>query len=135
MKRDVDREREPGNGPDGASAPLKSAEPDDPMRLRAELVEGNPQVMLEGLIEEYARMGWGAGQIGRIFEDPFFGATHALATRLGGEAIRDRIEQTLQRCGVFRFDTIEVRPAADLLPGADKAKHRPETLTGERDDA
>lgn len=133
MKRDVDREH--GNGPDGASAPLKPAEPDDPMRLRAELVEGNPQVMLEGLIEEYARMGWDAGQIARIFEDPFFGVTHALASRLGGEAIRDCIEETLQRCGVFHFDTTLVRPTADLLSGTNKAKHRPETLTGERDDA
>ncbi len=105
------------------------------MRLRAEAVEGDPRVMLEGLIEEYARMGWDAGQIAWLFEDPFFGATHALASRLGGEAIRDRIEQTLQRCGVFRFDTIEARPATELLQVTDKAKHRPETLTGERDDA
>ncbi len=105
------------------------------MRLRAERVEGNPQVMLDGLIEEYARMGWDAGQIARIFEDPFFAATHALASRLGGEAIRDCIEETLQRCGVFRFDTTLARPATDLLQVTDKAKHRPETLTGERDDA
>ena len=128
MTQNTDREREHGNG-------SKSAEPEDPMRLRAELVEGDPQVMLDGLIEEYARMGWDAGQIARIFEDPFFGATHALASRLGGEVIRDRIEETLQRCGVFRFDTVEVRPAAGLPAGTNKAKHRPETLTGERDDA
>ncbi len=88
----------------------RNAEPDDPMELRPELVEGNPEAMLEGLIEEYARLGWGADQIARIFEDPFFGATHSLAQRFGGEAIRCLIEHTLQRCGVFRFDTVESKP-------------------------
>ena len=98
----------------------QNAEPDDPMQLRPRLVEGNPEAMLEGLIEEYARLGWDANQIARIFEDPFFVATHGLARRFGGEAIRCRIEQTLQRCGVFRFDTIESKP---------------DTPSGERGDA
>ncbi len=80
------------------------------MRMEAELVTGDPQVMLDCLIEEFARMGWDANRIELIFENPFFLASHSLAKRFGHEAIRERIEQTLERCGVFCFEIVEQKP-------------------------
>ena len=109
----------------------KAADVDDPMQLRAGVVEGNPLAMLQGLIEEYARMGWDADQIAAIFDNPFFAATHGLTTQFGRARIRENIEQTLERCGVFRFDTVEPESAATPLPCPDTAT----PLSGERNDA
>ncbi len=78
-------------------------EADDPMEMRAEPVNGDPLAMLDGIIEEYARMGWGSDQIRQLFSNPFFQATHGLKKLLGEPAIEQRIAATLQRCGVFRF--------------------------------
>ncbi len=87
--------------------PAKPAAADDPMQVRGDSVPGDQQVMLQCLIEEFARMGWNAHQIGLLFENKFFLASHGLAERLGQEAVRECIEQTLQRCGVFHFEMSE----------------------------
>jgi hypothetical protein len=132
-KRNVDAGQRAGDAPDGAAPPPKAPDADDPMQLRAGVVAGNPLAMLEGLIEEYARMGWDADQIATIFDNPFFAATHGLSKQFGRAGIRETIEQTLQRCGVFRFDTIESKPAANPLPCMDTVTLNP--LSGERNDA
>lgn len=79
--------------------PLK---PDDPMEMMAAPAPGDPLVMLDGIVEEYARMGWGKEQIAELFDTPFFQATHGLKELLGKAEIERRIEATLKRCGVFR---------------------------------
>ncbi len=124
-KRNADEKHRVGDRLDSASLPPKTPQADDPMQLKAGLLEGNPQAMLEGLIEEYARMGWNADQIARLFEQPFFAATHGLTRRFGREAIRACIDQTLQRCGVFRFDTTESQPVVESPACLNIAKHRP----------
>ncbi len=108
----------PGSGEravTGAAVPggppfLKTPQPSDPLEMGAEMVEGDPSVMLTCLIEEYARMGWDAHRIERIFDNPFFLASHGLAKRFGRDATHAFIEQTLQRCGVYRFEVIEQKP-------------------------
>lgn len=96
------------------------------MRMEAELVTGDPQVMLDCLIEEFARLGWDANRIARMFENPFFLASHGLAKRFGQGAVRERIQQTLQRCGVFRFEITERtpvgKPRKSPHPGAQKSR-------------
>ena len=82
--------------------PLKA---DDPMEMMAAPANGDPLVMLDGIVEEYARMGWGREQIRELFDTPFFQATHGLKKLLGKEEIERRIEATLVRCGVFRIRT------------------------------
>ena len=92
-----------GEVPNGDHPKNQPWEPEDPMMLRAEPVQGDPEVMLDCLVEEYARMGWGADRIAELFDDPFFQATHGLKELFGERGIRERIKQTLARCGVFRF--------------------------------
>ncbi len=103
---------------------LKTPQPGDPLEMGVEMVEGDPSVMLTCLIEEYARMGWDAGRIARIFDNPFFLASHGLAERFGRDAIHASIEQTLRRCGVYHFEIIEQNPiqpaASTALPGGGK---------------
>ena len=77
-------------------------EPEDPMVLNGNQVAGDPWIMLDGLIEEYARMGWSGKMIEELFDQPFYQATHGLKLALGEEAVRSHIRRTLSRCGVFR---------------------------------
>ncbi len=72
------------------------------MQMRADFVAGDQRVMLQCLIEVFAHMGWDENQIARMFENPFFLASHGLTKRFGRAAVRECIRQTLQRCGVFR---------------------------------
>lgn len=80
------------------------------MQMHAESASGDQRLMLECLIEEFARMGWDGDQIARMFETPFFLASHGLEKRFGREAVRGCIAQTLQRCGVFRVEMSESKP-------------------------
>ncbi len=95
---------------DTGSGSAKPAAADDPMQVRGDSVPGDQQVMLQCLIEEFARMGWNADQIGLLFENKLFLASHGLAERLGQKAVRECIEQTIQLCGVFRFEMSESKP-------------------------
>ena len=81
------------------------------MHMQAASVTGDQRVMLECLIEEFARMGWDEHQIARLFENPFFLASHGLAKQFGRQTVRTCIAQTLQRCGVFRVAMSESKPA------------------------
>lgn len=87
----------------------RSPEPDDPMSLGAQGVPGDTELMLDCLIEEYARMGWPAEKILLLFDRPFFQATHGLNELYGATAIRQRIDSVIARCGVLRFETHEHR--------------------------
>ena len=81
----------------------RPAEPDDPWTLRATPVAGDPEVMLECLIQEYAWMGWGVEQIMTLFRDPFYPALNAHWRGCGEDGLRERVAHVLSRRGVFRF--------------------------------
>ena len=85
----------------------------DPMLLTAEPVDGDPDLMLTSLIEEFARQGYDADHIMKLFETPYFQATWGLHQLYGEQGVRTRIEATLARCGVMRFRTTHGSP-----PGA-----------------
>lgn len=88
--------------------PPRAYEPDDPMVLQGTEVGGDCRVMLDSIIEEYAMMGWDAGKIEKLFDLPFFRATHGLMVQMGKDAIRRRIREVLGRVGVLRFDSKEI---------------------------
>jgi hypothetical protein len=83
----------------------RAIEPEDPMQLVAEPVPGDPAMMLDGIVEEYARLGWDFDHILRIFDTPFFQATWGLRRLYGERELHARIAATLSRCGVMRFRT------------------------------
>jgi len=85
----------------------KTFDPDDPMVLDGRPVQGDPGLMMELLIEEYARMGWDATQIEAIFANPFFRATHGLSDQFGVATVKARIKDVLDRCGVLRFHVVK----------------------------
>jgi hypothetical protein len=77
-------------------------QPEDPLMMRAVPVNGAPELMLDCLIEEYAHQGWDREALLKLFDDPFFKATHGLKGLLGEQALRDRVDEVLGRCGVIR---------------------------------
>ncbi len=87
--------------------------PDDPLDMTAVEVDGDPQLMLRLLVEEYARMGWGVEEIMRLAADPFYVGFHGLLRAFGEQQLRGQIQSILARCGVVRVKTFEVTPDPD----------------------
>ncbi|MFI5456383.1 MAG: hypothetical protein ACHRXM_13120 [Isosphaerales bacterium] len=81
----------------------RAAEPDDPMTLSATAIAGDPDVLIRAVIQEYAWMGWDAGQIAALFHDPFYPVLNGLLQALGEACIRSRIDAVFARYGVYRF--------------------------------
>jgi glycosyltransferase involved in cell wall biosynthesis len=84
----------------------RAVEPDDPMTLHAAMVEGDPEVMLQCVVQEYAWMGWDTDKILTLFRDPFYPALHQLLRVYGETGIRERIGSLLGQMGVFRIEAV-----------------------------
>ncbi len=85
----------------------KSVDVDDPMELRGFECDGDPDYMIDCLVEEYVRLGWPPEKILGLFEAPGYPMLHALWHTKGPETIRRKIERVARRTGVFRFRTVE----------------------------
>jgi hypothetical protein len=81
----------------------RDALPEDPLTLHATPAEGDPEVMLECLVQEYVWMGWEPGQVLGLFRDPFYPALNGLLCLFGEEGVRARVAAVFGRMGVFRF--------------------------------
>lgn len=90
----------------------RAAKTDDPMELSGIELNGDPEVMLDCVVEEYARMGCDADAIFQMFDDPFFQGPYGLTRAFGREYIRSRVEGILRRCGVLRVRVVE-QPVED----------------------
>jgi hypothetical protein len=93
----------------------KKVEPDDPMELRGVQCDGEPDLMIECLAEEFVRMGWTEDRIVRLFESPFYPVLHALYQSKGAASIRKVVHQVSARWGVFRVRTVEAAEADELV--------------------
>ncbi len=89
--------------------------PDDPMQMHGFEVPGDPNLMLRLLVEEYARIGWGAEEILQLARDPNYQAFHGLLQFFGEEKLTSQIGQILARCGVIRVTTKETVPTSERL--------------------
>jgi len=74
--------------------------PEDPFELCGVELPGDPDLMLALLVEEYARLGWGAEAILELARSPFYQAFHALYEAFGEETFRSRVADALARCRV-----------------------------------
>jgi hypothetical protein len=89
--------------------------PDDPMEMCAFQVPGDNQLMLRLLVEEYARIGWGADDIMRLAHDPNYTAFYGMWRSLGESELRRRVTQIIARCGIMRVTAKETEPISDQL--------------------
>ena len=94
------------------------ADVEDPFELMAEPVSGDPQVMLECMLEEFVWMGWNASQLESLFQNPGYPVLVALGEHFGEDEVRRRIQSLLARTGVLRFREVIAEP--------DEEEHEPE---------
>jgi len=71
--------------------------------------------MLRLLVEEYARIGWGAEAILELARDRNYQAFHGLLQFFGEEELTVQIQKILARCGVLRVTTKETVPISESL--------------------
>lgn len=84
----------------------RPVEPDDPMTLHGAEVEGDPELMLAMVVEEFARLGFGEEELLQMFRNPFYRAAHGLWLHFGDDGACQRVRATLRRCGVIRATTV-----------------------------
>lgn len=93
----------------------RAVEPEDPLNLHGVEVDGDPEIMLRMLVEEYARLGWGTEAIVQLAGDPFYVAFHGLVQYFGHEGLRSRVEAVLRRVGVTRVRMVEAPTPESLV--------------------
>lgn len=92
----------------------RDVEPDDPLELLAEPAPGDPNVMLECIVQEFAWMGWGRDRIFALFHDPNYPVLNQLLELLGEDELRARLSGLMAAVGVLRVrETIDDDPEPD----------------------
>jgi hypothetical protein len=81
-------------------------EPEDPMELIATDAPGDPDLMLDSVLHEFAWMGMDGAQLAELFHSPAYPVLNLLLTYFGEDEVRRRIEQLLARSGVLRVREI-----------------------------
>lgn len=83
--------------PHGLAGQDKPAEPEDPAELViTSLPGGDPELMATCIVEEYALLGMGEGEILELFRQPFY-RIHALYLEKGELWVRDLVRSVLAR--------------------------------------
>lgn len=93
----------------------REIETDDPMELVANPAPGDPDVMLDCMIQEFAWQGYNADDLMRLFLNPEYPVLNQLLDCYGLEEVRRRVDQTLGG-----FDAFSVRAVIDKTPDPDE---------------
>lgn len=93
----------------------RAVEPDDPMNLHAVELDGDPEVMLRMMVEEYARMGCDLNGFLELCREPFYQGLHGLWLRFGEEELERRAREILARTGVVRVKTTQAQPSPEQV--------------------
>jgi hypothetical protein len=97
----------------------RAVEVDDPMMLYACPTGGDPELMIQCLVQEYAWMGFDGQAIMRLFHDSEYPALNALLAHYGANWVLTQVQNVLAATGVHRFSGIVVDEAAEV---ADKSE-------------
>ncbi len=81
----------------------RTVESEDPMELMATPAPGDPDVMLESIVQEFAWMGWNAEQLLELFHSPMYPVLNQLREHYGDDVIREKVEAVVGRAGVLSF--------------------------------
>jgi len=97
----------------------RGVEAEDPMELMAQPALGDPEVMLECIVQEFVWMGWDLEELMGLFYDPQYPVLNHLREHYGEVEVRRRVREVANRLGVFRFqETVdeEIEPDQDDGP-------------------
>jgi hypothetical protein len=92
----------------------REIEAEDPMELMAEIAPGDPDVMLNCMIEEFGWQGYDAEGLMRLFLDPEYPVLNQLLDFFGPAEVRKRIDAACSG-----FDAFSVRTVIDETPDPD----------------
>jgi hypothetical protein len=86
-----------------ASRPVEA---EDPFSLHANVLAGDPELMLQCVVEEYAWMGWSSEQILELFHNPFYPVLYELGRWFGKDELRRRLDGLMRPSGMFPFHVV-----------------------------
>ncbi len=73
---------------------MKEYDTEDPFALVGVAVSGGePQQLIEAVVQEYLMLGWTPKQIGFLFQKPFFAGTFRLREELGADLVDGIVER------------------------------------------
>lgn len=81
----------------------RDIEPEDPFELMAAPAYGDPEVMLECMLQEFLWMGWNREQLLSLFHNPGYPVLVELREFYGDEEIQRRVATLIASSGVWRF--------------------------------
>lgn len=94
----------------------RDVEPDDPLELLGECVPGDPSVMLDCILQEFAWMGCGPSQLLAMFSHPGYPVLCQLRELLGDDEIRRRVKLLVDQGGVMQFQATVTEEEEDPVP-------------------
>ena len=72
----------------------KKFEPEDPMELMGvEVPGGDPDQVLDGIVQEYLLLGWKPPRILSLFRSPYFSGTHQIYRQKGEAYVKERVQR------------------------------------------
>jgi hypothetical protein len=81
----------------------RGSEPEDPLELMGEVVPGDPLIMLDCMLQEFAWMGYDAAALYSLFSNPGYPVLCALREEFGDAAVRARIQALMSDWGRLQF--------------------------------
>jgi hypothetical protein len=82
---------------------VREATEEDPLTLMADPVAGDPQLMFDCLLQEFAWLGYNAEQLVALFLNPDYPVLQQLHAHFGDEVIRQRVNDLVTQLGVLQF--------------------------------
>lgn len=81
----------------------RNVESEDPMMLVANSVSGDPDWMIECMLDEFFWMGYGECELFELFQSPAYPVLNQLLAHFGEDCVRSRFAEICGRAGVLRF--------------------------------
>jgi hypothetical protein len=102
----------------------RDAEPGDPMELVATPAQGDPDYMLECILEEFTWMGSDTESLLRMFRSPAYPVLHEMMRHFGEAEVRRRVDAILRNRAGLRFTEV----IAEDDPELNDDHHGPELI-------
>lgn len=92
----------------------RNVEPEDPLEFMAQSAPGDPDVMLDCVIQEFAWIGCDAEEMFGMFQNPGYPVLNQLLDLFGAAEVRRRLNALVGSGGIFRVrETIDEAAQTD----------------------
>jgi hypothetical protein len=88
----------------------RESQPEDPLELHAQVAVGDPDVMLECILQEFLWMGWGEAELLALFHDPGYPLLGQLREFYGDAEVARRVAALVAASGQLVFHETLAEP-------------------------